>query len=150
VSSPAAGQDAVLTLPPASLAGFASTTSAALELGVGLTQAAVAADLGISVGDKFLAEPTVAVSIGGLEAYFEVNLAASAAVSEAVELVASEKLHIAVPGLVDVDIGAALALDLVIAASAAVDVHAGFYVKFPAGAFVQISLLTKEIVKVEM
>jgi hypothetical protein len=55
-----------------------------------------------------------------------------------------------VPGLLEVDVGAALALDLVLGVSAAVDVHAGFYVQFPAGAFVEISLLTKEIVKIEM
>ena len=132
------------------LASVASKTSVALELGVKLPKAAVAADLKISVGEKFLSDSTITVAIGGLEAYFEVDLSASASVHEAIELVASEKLQIAVPGLLEVDVGAALALDLVIGATAAVDVHAGFHVKFPAGAFVEISLVTKKIVKVEM
>ena len=133
-----------------SLAGEASTSSAALELDMTLPKAAITADLEISVTDQFLTESTITIGIGGLEAYFEVDLSASASIHEAIELVASEKLQIAVPGLADVDVGAALALDLVVGVSASVACHAGFYVKFPAGAYVEISLLTKDIVKVEM
>ncbi len=50
----------------------------------------------IGVTEQFLDEPTIAVHLGGLKAYFELDLAASAGVSESIELVASEKLSLAV------------------------------------------------------
>lgn len=51
-----------------------------------------------------------------------------------------------IPGLLSVDAGAAFALDLVVAVSAAIDVEAGVYLTLPELAFVEISLLTKEII----
>lgn len=46
----------------------------------------------------------------------------------------------------EVDIGAAFALDLFLGISAAVDVSAGFSLQFPAGCYVEINLLTQEVV----
>jgi hypothetical protein len=129
------------------IAAPAAGSTPAISLGLHLPQASIQGSVHVAVSQTFLTEQTLVVSLGGLKAYVEVALAASASVSEAVELAASEQLSIAVPGLLEVDIGAAFALDLIIGVSAAVEVNAGFYIEFPANASVEISLLTKEIVK---
>lgn len=103
-------------------------------------------DIQVAMLDKFLAEPTVRLDLGGVEAYFEVEIAASASLYQTVELVTSGKLDLGVPGLAKVKVGAAFALDLVVSVSAAVDVKAGFYVKFPKGCFAEISAIEKKIV----
>jgi len=51
-----------------------------------------------------------------------------------------------IPGLLSVEAGAAFALDLVVAVSAGIDLEAGVYLTLPESAYVEVSLLTKEIV----
>ncbi|TPX09100.1 uncharacterized protein E0L32_001637 [Thyridium curvatum] len=116
-----------------------------VNLGLSLPKAAIAGDIAIELGADFLLAPTIKVLLGGVKAYVEVDVAATAGVFQSIELVSSEKLKIAVPGLLEVDIGAAFALDLVLGVSAAVDLEAGFYVSFPEGSFIEINLLTHKI-----
>ncbi|KAL8382232.1 hypothetical protein RB595_006154 [Gaeumannomyces hyphopodioides] len=117
------------------------------RLGLHLPKAAVSGDIQVAMMDKFLAEPTVRLDLGGLEAYFEVEIDASASLYQTVELMASGRLDLGVPGLSQVKVGAAFALDLVVGVSAAVDVKAGFYVKFPKGCFAEISTVEQKIVR---
>ncbi|OIW23026.1 hypothetical protein CONLIGDRAFT_650131 [Coniochaeta ligniaria NRRL 30616] len=117
-----------------------------VTLGLALPKATISGDVSIEVTDKFLIDPTIKINLGGVKVYLEVDLEASAAVSTSVELFASPKLDIDIPGLLEVEAGAAFALDLVLAVSAAIDVEAGVYLTLPDLAFVEISLLTKEIV----
>ncbi len=56
----------------------------------------MSAAIEVAVTEQFLTESTVAVHLGGLKAYFELDLASSAGVSESIELIASEKLSLAV------------------------------------------------------
>ncbi|KAJ3500136.1 hypothetical protein NM208_g17215 [Fusarium decemcellulare] len=98
---------------------------------------------------NFLKEPKIRVSLGGISAYVELDLSASAAVHQSVELFASPKLQIAVPGL-ESELGAAVALDLVVGCGAAIDLSAGVYISFADSAYVDISLLTKDVVGVSL
>ncbi|KAL8408340.1 hypothetical protein RB594_006950 [Gaeumannomyces avenae] len=116
------------------------------RLGLYMPKAAMSGDIQVAMMDKFLAEPTVRLDLGGLEAYFEVEIDASASLYQTVELMASGKLDLGVPGLAQVKVGAAFALDLVVGVSAAIDVKAGFYVKFPKGCFAEISTVEQKIV----
>ncbi|KAL8297953.1 hypothetical protein RB597_007062 [Gaeumannomyces tritici] len=116
------------------------------RLGLHMPKAAMSGDIQVAMMDKFLAEPTVRLDLGGLEAYFEVEIDASASLYQTVELMASGKLDLGVPGLARVKVGAAFALDLVVGVSAAIDVKAGFYVKFPKGCFAEISTVEQKIV----
>lgn len=52
--------------------------------------------------------------------------------------------------MAEVDIGAGFALDLVVAASAAVELTGGVYVTLPDNAFVEVNILTKEIVEANL
>ncbi|KAH8901926.1 hypothetical protein BR93DRAFT_982561 [Coniochaeta sp. PMI_546] len=117
-----------------------------VTLGLALPKASISGDISVEVTDKFLIDPTIKINLGGVKVYLEVDLEASAAVSTSVELFASPRLDLTIPGLLAVDAGAAFALDLVVAVSAAIDVEAGVYLTLPDLAFVEISLLTKEIV----
>lgn len=95
----------------------------------------------------FLIAPTVRVNLGGVKVAVELDLKASAAVQQSVELFASPALQVDIPGLVDIELGAAFALDLLVGVSAAVDIQAGVYVTLPDAAFIEINLLTKAISK---
>lgn len=95
-------------------------------------------------------EPKIRVGLGGIQAFVQVDISASAAVHESVELFASTALELGIPGLLDVGAGAAVALDLVIGVDAAIDLSAGVYISFGADAYVDISLLTKDIVDVSL
>lgn len=95
-------------------------------------------------------EPKIRVGLGGIQAFVQVDISASAAVHESVELFASPALKLMIPGLLDVGAGAAVALDLVIGVDAAIDLSAGVYISFGADAYVDISLLTKDIVDVSL
>ncbi|KAF5660937.1 large-conductance mechanosensitive channel protein, partial [Fusarium denticulatum] len=89
------------------------------------------------------------VGLGGISAYIEIDLTASAAVHQSVELFTAPKLGIAIPGLdaeLKAAIEAAIAIDLVVGCGKAIDLSAGVYVKFPESAYVDISLLTKEVI----
>lgn len=61
-----------------------------------MPQAAVSGEVSVDVSDKFLVDPTLRVNLGGVTAYVELDLSASAAVSQSVEITASEKLDLAV------------------------------------------------------
>lgn len=54
--------------------------------------------------------------------------------------------HYQIPGLLEIDVGAAFGLDLVVGVSAAIDLEAGVSLTLPELAFVEVSLLTNEIV----
>lgn len=95
----------------------------------------------------FLIAPTVRINLGGVKIALELNLKASAAVQQSVELFASPALDIEIPGLLDIELGAAFGLDLQVGVSAAVDLQAGVYITLPELAFIEVNLLTKTIVK---
>ena len=67
-----------------------------IQLGVRLPQAAVAGSVGVSVLDSFLLDPILKMDLSGIKIYLELDLSTSAGVYESIELVASEKLRIAV------------------------------------------------------
>lgn len=135
---------------PNSVAAAANQDSEAIQLGLALSlpEAAISGSITLEVEDSFLIAPVIKVNLGGVKAYVSVALNASAAVYESIELVASDALSLTIPGLLDFDLSAGLALDLVVGVSAAVDVTAGFSVVFPEDCFIEISLLTNEIVNI--
>ncbi|KAI8652132.1 hypothetical protein NCS56_01430600 [Fusarium sp. Ph1] len=125
-------------------------TSPALNLGLHLPKAQISGDVELKLVKGFLEEPRVRVGLGGVKAYIEIDISASAAVHEAIELFASPALELEIPGLLEVEAGAAIALDLVIGVDAAIDLSTGVYISFAEDAFVEISLLTKDIVELSL
>ncbi|RMJ13682.1 hypothetical protein CDV36_006653 [Fusarium kuroshium] len=125
-------------------------TSAAINLGLNLPKAQISGDVELELVKGFLEEPRIRVGLGGVKAYIEVDISASAAVHEAIELFASPALELEIPGLLEVEAGAAIALDLVIGVDAAIDLSTGVYISFAEDAFVEISLLTKNIVELSL
>ncbi|KAJ4258016.1 hypothetical protein NW762_008153 [Fusarium torreyae] len=132
------------------IAAPASGSSPAIHLGLNLPKAQISGDAKLELVKDFLKEPRVRVGLGGIKAYVEVDISASAAVHESIELFASPALDLEIPGLLEAEAGAAIALDLVIGVDAAIDLSAGVYLAFGEEAFVEISLLTKEIVDVSL
>ena len=132
------------------VAAPASANGAAIKLGLHLPKAQIEGDATIDLVKDFLQEPRVRIGLGGVKAYVEVDISASAAVHESIELVASPALDIEIPGLLEAEAGAAIALDLVVGVDAAVDLSAGVYLAFGPEAFVEVSLLTKDIVDVSL
>ena len=129
-----------------SLVDLDANAAVNVDLGIALPKAAINGDISIGLTDNFLIDPTLSIDVSGLEVYIEVDISASAAVQESVELMASGKLSLDVPELLHVGLDAALALDLIVSVSAAIDVEAGFYLTFPENSVIEVSLLTKEIV----
>ncbi|KAM0431291.1 hypothetical protein ACHAPT_005262 [Fusarium lateritium] len=125
-------------------------TSAAVNLGLHLPRAQISGDVELELVKGFLEEPRIRVGLGGVKAFIEVDISASAAVHEAIELFASPELELEIPGLLEVEAEAAIALDLVIGVDAAIDLSTGVYISFAEDAFVEISLLTKDIVDVSV
>ncbi|KAI3580126.1 hypothetical protein IWW34DRAFT_620072, partial [Fusarium oxysporum f. sp. albedinis] len=126
-----------------------TSTTPAVNLGLNLPSCQITGDIGFACGADFLTTPNVRVGLGGISAYIEIDLSASAAVHQSVELFAAPKLGIAIPGLdaeLKAAIEAAIAIDLVVGCGKAIDLSAGVYVKFPESAYVDISLLTKEVI----
>jgi hypothetical protein len=132
------------------VAAPASGASAAVHLGLNLPKAQISGDAKLELVKGFLQEPRIRVGLGGVKAYVEIDISASAAVHESIELFASPALNLEIPGLLEAEAGAALALDLVVGVDAAVDLSAGVYLAFGEEAFVEISLLTKQIVDVSL
>ncbi|KAF4990843.1 hypothetical protein FGRMN_8224 [Fusarium graminum] len=134
------------------IAAPAVGASAAVHLGLNLPKAQISGDVQLDLVKDFLQEPRIRVGLGGVKAYVEIDISASAAVHESIELFASPALDLEIPGLLEVEAGAAaaVALDLVVGVNAAVDLSAGVYLAFGEEAFVEISLLTKEIVDVSL
>ncbi|CAJ0543468.1 Ff.00g037660.m01.CDS01 [Fusarium sp. VM40] len=131
------------------VAAPASGASGAVHLGLNLPKAQISGDAKLELVKDFLQEPRIRVGLGGVKAYVEIDISASAAVHESIELFASSALSLEIPGL-EAEAGAALALDLVVGVDAAVDLSAGVYLAFGEEAFVEISLVTKEIVDVSL
>ncbi|KAJ4321406.1 hypothetical protein N0V84_005325 [Fusarium piperis] len=125
-------------------------TSAAINLGLHLPKAQISGDVELELVKGFLEEPRIRVGLGGVKAFIEVDVSASAAVHEAIELFASPALELEIPGLLEVEAGAAIALDLVIGVDAAIDLSTGVYISFAEDAYVEISLLTKDIVELSL
>ncbi|KAF5661256.1 large-conductance mechanosensitive channel protein [Fusarium circinatum] len=126
-----------------------TSTTPAVNLGLNLPSCQITGDIGFACGADFLTTPNVRVGLGGISAYIEIDLSASAAVHQSVELFTAPKLGIAIPGLdaeLKAAIEAAIAIDLVVGCGKAIDLSAGVYVKFPESAYVDISLLTKEVI----
>ncbi|KAJ4128905.1 hypothetical protein NW768_007428 [Fusarium equiseti] len=132
------------------VAAPASANGAAIKLGLNLPKAQIEGDATLELVKEFLQEPRVRIGLGGVKAYVEVDISASAAVHESIELFASPALEIEIPGLLEAEAGAAVALDLVVGVDAAVDLSAGVYLAFGPEAFVEVSLLTKDIVDVSL
>lgn len=120
--------------------------SPAVSLDLRLPQAQCSGSVSLETLDDFLAKPTLKVGLGGIKAYVELDIKASAPLVESIELFASPELSIDLLNLLDVELKAALALDLVLAVDAAIDVTAGFYLSFSDDSWLEVSLLTKEIV----
>ncbi|KAF5642173.1 hypothetical protein F25303_6593 [Fusarium sp. NRRL 25303] len=132
------------------IAAPASGAAAAIKLGLNLPNAQIEGDATLELVKDFLTEPRVRIGLGAIKAYVELDISASAAVHESIELFASAALELEVPGLLEAEAGAALALDLVVGVDAAIDLSAGVYLAFGEEAFVEVSLLTKEIVDVSL
>ncbi|KAG5790377.1 hypothetical protein H9Q69_010568 [Fusarium xylarioides] len=132
------------------IAAPASGAAAAIKLGLNLPNAQVEGEATLELVKYFLKEPRVRIGLGAIKAYVELDISASAAVHESIELFASSALQLEVPGLLEAGAGAALALDLVVGVDAAIDLSAGVYLAFGEEAFVEVSLLTKEIVDVSL
>lgn len=119
---------------------------AAVYLDLRLPKAALSGSVSIEPTADFLLDGTIKVNLGGVKLYVELDLSASAGVAQSVELMTSDELKLQIPGLLDVDIGAAFAIDLMVSASAALDIKTGVYVEFSESAFIEISLLGQDIV----
>ncbi|KAL4731830.1 hypothetical protein ACLX1H_000822 [Fusarium chlamydosporum] len=132
------------------VAAPASASSPAIKLGLNLPKAQIEGDATLELVKGFLQEPRVRIGLGGVKAYVEVDISASAAVHESIELFASPALELEIPGLLEAEAGAALALDLVLGVDAAIDLSAGVYLAFGEEAFVEVSLLSKDIVDVSL
>ncbi|KAF5570144.1 hypothetical protein FPHYL_1420 [Fusarium phyllophilum] len=132
------------------IAAPASDAAAAIKLGLNLPNAQIEGEATLELVKDFLTEPRVRIGLGAIKAYLELDISASAAVHESIELFASSALQLEVPGLLEAEAGAALALDLVVGVDAAIDLSAGVYLAFGEEAFVEVSLLTKEIVDVSL
>ncbi|KAG9253979.1 uncharacterized protein F5Z01DRAFT_636645 [Emericellopsis atlantica] len=124
-------------------------TDAAISFGLNLKEAQVEGDISIQALEDFVKEPTLRLDLAGVKAYFELDLSASAAVYQTVELVSSPELSVDA-GLLELQLGAAFALDLIVGVNAAVDLSAGFYVSFQEGDYLDISVLTKEVVNTNL
>lgn len=120
-------------------------TSGGVLLGLNLPICQISGGVGFQCVTNFLEEPKIRLGLGGISAYVEIDIAASAAIHQSVEIFAAPELEIAVPGL-KASLGAAVALDLVVGCGAAIDLSAGVYISFPETAYVDISLLTKDVV----
>jgi hypothetical protein len=131
-----------------SLIGLDVDVDAAVDvnLGLSLPKGAINGEISIGLCDGFLLNPTLSIDLSGSQAYVELDISASAAVYESVELVASGHLALEIPDLLDAGIDAGLAIDLIVGVSAAIDLEAGFYLSFPENSVLEISLLTQEIV----
>lgn len=125
--------------------GAETETDAAIHLGLNIKEAQVEGDIAIEALEDFISEPNLRLDLAGVKAYFELDISADAALYQTVELVASPHLNVDA-GLLEVTLGAAFALDLIVAVDAAIDVSAGFYLAFQEGDFIDISILTKDIV----
>ncbi|KAF5630104.1 hypothetical protein F52700_7462 [Fusarium sp. NRRL 52700] len=132
------------------IAAPASGAAAAIKLGLNLPNAQIEGEATLELVEGFLKEPRVRIGLAAIKAYVELDISASAAVHESIELFASSALQLEVPGLLEAEAGAALALDLVVGVDAAIDLSAGVYLAFGEEAFVEVSLLTKEIVDVSL
>ncbi|KAF4502414.1 hypothetical protein FAGAP_1384 [Fusarium agapanthi] len=132
------------------IAAPASGAAAAIKLGLNLPNAQIEGEATLELVEDFLKEPRVRIGLGAIKAYVELDISASAAVHESIELFASAALQLEVPGLLEAEASAALALDLVVGVDAAIDLSAGVYLAFGEAAFVEVSLLTKEIVDVSL
>ncbi|WKT51462.1 hypothetical protein QSH57_016432 [Fusarium oxysporum f. sp. vasinfectum] len=155
VDTTSKGLDLVPTKAPVSQkGGLPSTCSLANSwenhLGLNLPNAQIEGDATLELVKDFLQEPRVRIGLGAIKAYVELDISASAAVHESIELFASSALQLEIPGLLEAEAGAALALDLVVGVDAAIDLSAGVYLAFGEEAFVEVSLITKEIVDVSL
>ncbi|CAK7200063.1 hypothetical protein SEUCBS139899_002751 [Sporothrix eucalyptigena] len=128
------------------LAPSAEGDTANVNLHLALPNAVLSGDVNVELNSNFILEPTITINLGGVKAYIELDVKADAKVFEAAELVTSGQLSIDIPGLLDVEAGLALALDLVISLDAAIDLSAGFYIDFPQGSFIEINVLTSKVV----
>lgn len=120
-------------------------TTAAVALDVSLKEAQVEGSIDLGSVTDFLKDPTIRLDLATVKAYVELDLSASAAIFQTVELIASPELKVDLD-LVEVDLTAALALDLIVGVGAAVDLTAGFYLSFGEEDFLEISVVTKDIV----
>ncbi|TLS27061.1 hypothetical protein PpBr36_04162 [Pyricularia pennisetigena] len=125
---------------------FSGNAGNNLTLDLGLHKAAISGDISLKMTHKLSKEPTLLVKLGGLKGYFQVDLEASDATYETVELVNSGRLNIDIPGFSG-EAGTAFALDLIVGVSAPLAVRGGFYFSFPKDSFVEISIHSKEVVR---
>jgi hypothetical protein len=68
----------------------------AVQLGLRLPQAALSGSIAVSVTDSFLISPLLKVDLGGVKVYLELDVSATAGVSESLELFASPELKVSV------------------------------------------------------
>lgn len=125
-------------------------SSPAISLGLTLHEAQISGDVSLGAGSSFATEPTIKIGLGGVKAYVELDLSASAGIQESIQLFASPELSIDLLEILKVELGVAFALDLVLEVDAKVDLSAGFYLSFDDSAFVEVSLLTKDVVDVSL
>lgn len=109
-----------------------------------MNQAHVEGQISLAPLENFLEEPTIRLNLASFQAYVDIDLSASAGVFQTVTLIASPELAIDL-GVLEIDLGAAFALDLVVGVSAAVDLSAGFYISFSEGDYIDLSVVTKQV-----
>ncbi|TLD23989.1 hypothetical protein PspLS_06314 [Pyricularia sp. CBS 133598] len=124
---------------------FSGNAGNNLTLDLALHKAAISGDIELKMTHKLSKEPTIKVKLGGLKGYFSVDLEASDATYETVELVNSGRMNIDIPGFSG-EAGTAFALDLIVGVSSPLAVRGGFYFNFPKDSFVEIAIHSKEIV----
>ncbi|KAH8664419.1 hypothetical protein BX600DRAFT_512455 [Xylariales sp. PMI_506] len=126
---------------------FDGHVSAGVDLGVRLPNAKFEGSVGVSVGADFLLSPVLHFDLSGLSLYLELDLSASAAVEESIELMVSDSLAIDLSflGYAETNIDIALALDLVLGLTAGVDLTGGVTVTLPVGAYLDINIATQAV-----
>jgi hypothetical protein len=126
------------------VAGIDASTDAAINLDLHIREVQIEGKVDLKALEDFTTEQIIRLDLAGLKAYIAVDISADAAVYETVELIASPHLEIDA-GLLELALGAAFSLDLVVGVGAAVDLSAGVYLSFQEGDYIDISVLTKQI-----
>jgi hypothetical protein len=87
----------------------------------------------------------VRVDLGGVGGHVELDIKAAAGASVSIPIFESD-ISVGIPCSEDIDIGLFLAVDLVFALDAAIDVEAGFEFSLPEGTYITVDPLSGSIV----
>jgi len=97
-----------------------------------------------SLAEDQIINPTVKLSFSGVEAYVDMDIAATAGATYAINLFTTQTpAGLGFPGL---SVGVVFDVDLVFSLSSDIDLEGGFYVKVADGAFLEASVFGGEVV----